>query len=307
MSPRKQVELKELPPEIVIKFLNYLPAEDIVRNVSAVSKEMHLLTSDPSVRFSVKITNKTAVETIRGILKSRSNQVRSLSLDLVSDEALEVVTSHVAKCLSNVNKVYIEAMPPFEFSKEQMARLTGMKNVREIDLVGFLEDSCWSLTSEFQSLKRVDINLFFGSLTEDDFAELSKLRNVEILKLHFNNHTINFQPESIPFPEHSGNSGKTFNQFMAFKISNLTVAHFEMIVCNFPNVSTLHIYGGKLKIGNLEELSALKEVVKNGRNLSEICFHFSIFDKKDFIRAFSKWNVELVPYRMMFECKMKKT
>jgi hypothetical protein len=287
--------------------------------------------------------------------------------------------------------------------------LTELKNIREIDLFGFFEGACWSLTSQFCQLAHVYIQTFFDEVTEEDFKALSRLSKVSTLKLHFDNHTIDFDPVPIPFPEeeeennqagkscnHTGKSyqdtgkssnhtdkiyqdtgksgnqagisynqtgksyqdtrksgnysgksgnqnakskqdtgknyqdtgkiyqdtsktgqqngnngnhtGKRYNQFLAFQIDSLTLAHFEMILSHFPNVSCLHLSSGKLNIASQEELEALSSLIKRCQNLKEMCFNFTIFEKEVFANIFSEWNVELGQFydTTMLQCTMKK-
>jgi hypothetical protein len=307
---------------------------------------------------------------------------------MLSANALDILTSHL-QFLSSTKILHIEAMPPYTFPKKYMAKLTGLKNIREIDLFGFFEGACWSLTSQFCQLAHVYIQTFFDEVTKEDFKALARLSKVSTLKLHFDNHTIDFDPVTIPFPEeeeqennqagkscnhtgksyqdtdkssnHTGKSyqdtgksgnysgksgnqnakskqdtgknyqdtgkiyqdtsktgqqngnngnhtGKRYNQFLAFQIDSLTLAHFEMILSHFPNVSCLHLSSGKLNIASQEELEALSSLIKRCQNLKEMCFNFAIFEKEVFATIFSEWNVELGQFydTTMLQCTMKK-
>ena len=76
---KKGISLPELPTEMLLSILKFLPIEDLVRNVSLVSKQFHVLSKDPSLKNSFRVRIGRKVPT-SGDVQSVPNLTEDLLL-----------------------------------------------------------------------------------------------------------------------------------------------------------------------------------------------------------------------------------
>ncbi len=108
---------------------------------------------------------------------------------------------------------------------------------------------------------------------------------------------------------------KTYNQFLAFQIEPLTLAHVERIFYHFPNVTSLLISKGKLEMSTDEQMEELNSFLTRFPTIYEVQFNFTSSEKEAvvvysaFLNAFREWNVSIyLKYydKTMFGCVMKR-
>ena len=79
VAPRRQPQLSNLPDELLLKILTYVPTFDLIHNVSRVSKHFSKLANDPEALVSINITSTMEIREVQKLLSNKT-RVKELRL-----------------------------------------------------------------------------------------------------------------------------------------------------------------------------------------------------------------------------------
>jgi hypothetical protein len=258
-SKKKMSQLTDLPHNILVKIINYLPTENIVRDVSLVSKQLNKASKDPSVRISVEpfITSRSIA--LLDLSPVRFDQIRNLTISIYYPEDIEILTSHL-HVLSSLTNLHI--MSGCKLSKKLLENVFQCKCLKDLQIFGSIEDSSLETIGECVRLERIEL-LTTGcayKLSETEFKALASLKNLS--DLHFNDFQLNLNPK------------EAINEFLVNRCRIFVTLHIDMediemaqsqkqfIKLHFPKVDLI-LNGGTVDVESQEKLTALRSFLLN--------------------------------------------
>jgi hypothetical protein len=132
----------QVPPEILIKILQYLPTHDLLKNVARISKQFYELTKCPEVHLNVSLS-ETAQEA--GALEFIKKAKHMTGLTLASVQTLKMRSSYLFNTDINIKKKGINV-------NKLLLAVCKHQHLRSI----LLGDTCIISASTFMDLSKSD-------------------------------------------------------------------------------------------------------------------------------------------------------
>jgi hypothetical protein len=287
-------KLTELPLEVVVWIISYLPTIDIVKNVSLVCKQLNLLSKDSDVGISVSLTSDSTPEKVIQIFEQRSSQIKHLMITNISEETQKVLTNQIGslKCLQKFEIIH-SSNQTYKFPKKCFIQLFQLKHLKELDLLGDLfEESSLNTLEDCQQLRRLILN-FPGRdyvVSKEEFKSIIKFRGIKYFLMHFE---MNFGADFLDFPVVPLHIDKQrlLNHCYFLRFLIFSPSHLRMIAAQMPNLCSLAFICETFEIDLPEFLSALKYLFQRCKSLAFIfCMDCKISDFEKFKETFSGWN-----------------
>jgi hypothetical protein len=286
LIPRTE-KIEDLPTEILLKIINYIPMKDVPRNVSLVSKQMNLLSNDSSVGVVVEFTKNTTLEAAQNTFKKLSNRISALYFNSGTKVEIIKMLFDQISTLTLLNKLVIwnaEVPIPTSF----LAQLSQLKKLRFLTLELNFEELTLRTIAGCKKLKSLVIKPKFYSLSDADLKALEQLgkRTRLYVDLTFSNLSQISRAASSPieFPLAPNNS---LQHHLVLYVDS--VSELELIVSHFPHVHQLQAYG-KCDLESQENIRSLHSLLSKCKNLFHLLLKCSRIDEAAFRDQFKGWN-----------------
>ena len=281
-SDKSKSELFDLPDEILIKIIGYLPTNDIVRRVTLVSKKMNSLSKDSSVGISV---NSETVNSVLAI-PERARQVMQLDLYRFSLSVDQIVGMKNLKTIKILNE--LEPQRTILFHKEFIEGLTQLKNLRNVNLFGQFEKSSLNKVGDLKHLKQIEMTIIAYKMSKQDLKSLSELREVPVLNLNLYE-CILCPSERACFPE---NFKINKNCKQKIRINIKEFSEMWLVLSHFPNVGNFITLGQPPPPVAQKEISDLHSLLAKCENLRAACLKCDSSNREMLRNTFIGWKTE---------------
>jgi hypothetical protein len=286
LIPRTE-KIEDLPTEILLKIINYVPMKDVQRNVSLVSKQMNLLSNDSSVGVVVEFTKNTTLAAAQNTFKKMANRILALYFNSGTKVEIIKMLFDQISTLTMLNKLVIwnaEVPIPTSF----LAQLSKLKKLRFLTLELNFEETTLRTIVDCKKLKSLVIKPKFYSLSDADLKALEQLgkRTQLFVDLTFSNLSQISRAASSPieFPMAPNNS---LQHHLVLYVES--VSELELIVSHFPHVHQLQAYG-KCDLESQENIRSLHSLLSKCKNLFHLLLKCSRIDEAAFRDQFKGWN-----------------
>jgi hypothetical protein len=280
--------ISDLPNEILVKIVNFLPTRDILVNVGLVSKHLNDVSKDSYVGINVKLTTEKTgqPEVIQNVLSLRNKQIKTLEVSLFSSQAMETMSSVIGQ-LSQLKKLFIRNLPSPSL-KQLLENIFQLKNLKDLSLVGPLDELSLSTIGECRQLERLHFILRPSYVLSDlEFRQILSLKNLTSLNLR--HCQLNFNLETASFPL---NQSCTKMQLISdLAEPPVPLSYIKFITSHFPKLKRLEIKCREIKVDSFEDLSKfLRSLFARCKHLELVGFYCNSFDIKKFNSQFRGWT-----------------
>ena len=185
-------ELDQLPAEILLKILRYVPQSGLLQNVCRVSKKFYELTTDSSIRLWVTLDIDSKPSHLNSFFLHRSHQISDLDLILIDLE--------LRRCPRRCPSAVLRWIEPYFASMKNLASIK-VKVTRRFELppsfTAQLFQHCHSLSDCNLDFMGAEWFSCLSKRTEENFnrswpecADLSKLSCLRIRSFDIPNHCL---------------------------------------------------------------------------------------------------------------------
>ena len=290
MSVPRAEKITDLPTEILIKIFNRCSTKDLMKNVSLVSKQMNVLSKDPSVGISVRFNEDTQPERAKHIFENMSSRIASLILSSgtreENQEILQMLIDQIS-LLSRLDRLIIYKSEKV-ITKKFLTQLSHLNRLRFLYLESRFEEFSFSKIAECSKLKSLHLKFKYSySLTQDDFKVLENLGKRTELHLDFIDCDLARLPivSSAEFPVNTRND----NLRHRLDIRIDSVFALDAVLSHLPHIHVLVVYG-KCELDDQEKIQTLYALVSRSKNLFHLILKCSRVDETLFKNQFKGWN-----------------
>ena len=171
--------LNDLPAEVILEILKWVPSGDLLRGVTRVSKKFYQLSLDPSLSISFRITRRTKKFAAEAFLMKRFRQISTIVIyQVTSQEDLNYLAPTIA-ALPKLSELKI-SMLPIELPKNLLGGIFEKGKLERLVVVG--QRMVPDLTGIENCLKLVHVQ-FDHVMQIEELSCLSNMSKLRVLEL----------------------------------------------------------------------------------------------------------------------------
>ena len=170
--------ISDLPPEILLKILKFVPDTDLVRNVSKVSKNFNNLSKDGSITLSIQLSPKLSLDVGQNFFSQRSHQIRELTFFKTPLNVLQTFAPVIASLpkLVGIKISLLDDQLPTNFLTEIFDR----QRLKILIVRGTRARPNLKKIEKCQTLKHLQLDHY---ITLQELKQISSLKNLKSLEL----------------------------------------------------------------------------------------------------------------------------
>ena len=170
--------ISDLPPEIILEILKFVPEIDLIRNISQVSKQFNNLMRDGAISLSIQLSPRLSFDFGQNFFLQRSHQISQLTFFKTPLKVLEKFSSIVGSLpkLVGIKISLLEDQLPANFLTEIFDR----KLLKVLIVRGIRARPNLTNIEKCQSLTHLQLDQYISLSRLKQISTLKNLRSLEL-------------------------------------------------------------------------------------------------------------------------------